>query len=207
MLHTAAEHVAARIVEGHVEMRLGRILCFEPFEHVASDDQRPFLAFEPNLLDQDDRRVAPGELDMRHVRGSPERGGAAGDQQAGAPRRRTNDDFIFVWGLRFDLGHVAVAVGHAVERGQHDEGEQGGADDAADDDGRQRALRVARSSTSDPTLRCRMNRLLTVLAALAMLAPVSATRAHTAWIEAAGDGYVVRFGGHEGKTEPYAATR
>lgn len=52
-----------------------------------------------------------------------------------------------------------------------------------------------------------MNRLHVLLATLALLAPLSAARAHTAWIEAAGDGYVVRFGGHEGKTEPYAADK
>ncbi|MCU0951753.1 MAG: DUF4198 domain-containing protein [Burkholderiaceae bacterium] len=41
-----------------------------------------------------------------------------------------------------------------------------------------------------------------------LLLPLSmAANAHTAWIEAAGAGYVVRFGGHEGKTEAYAADK
>jgi hypothetical protein len=50
MLHGATEHTTRRIVEGYIQMGLGRVFGLQALDDVALDDERTIFPFQPDFF-------------------------------------------------------------------------------------------------------------------------------------------------------------
>lgn len=68
VLHRSTQFRSSGIVERDIKMGLNRIINTQSLEHIAANDQRSVLSFEPYFINQNGRRMSPSELDVSDIR-------------------------------------------------------------------------------------------------------------------------------------------